>query len=121
MVCAKCKSESPEGLKLISSTARESSDRRRSRLRAAFGERSWRPPNLPSFVGTVGANRYQPISLDELGRNSENRCGTGVWSGIPHVLPKRRESVIYVSGTICHLCVGSLTQLIQIFRGDPIV
>jgi SAM-dependent methyltransferase len=29
---------------------------------------------------SVGANRYQPISLDELGRKSENRSGTGVWS-----------------------------------------
>jgi len=25
-----------------------------------------------------------------------------------HFLPKKRESVTYVSGTICYLCVGSL-------------
>jgi len=26
-----------------------------------------------------------------------------------HFLPKKRKSVTYVSGTICYLCVGSLT------------
>jgi hypothetical protein len=28
--------------------------------------------------------------------------------GIPHLLPKRRESVTYVWSTMCHLCVRSL-------------
>jgi hypothetical protein len=35
-----------------------------------------------------------------------------------HFLPEKGKSVIYVSGTICHPCVGSLMHNVQEIRRD---
>src|ERR1700688_4419107 len=35
-----------------------------------------------------------------------------------HSLPKKRESVTYVSGTICYLCVRSLIFKINMLKGS---
>jgi len=70
MLCAKFKSETPTGWTCISSTTRESGEPPEKpsavlRPENGLGDRA----TFPSIVGTVGANRYQPRSLDEFGRN----------------------------------------------------
>ena len=79
------KAKTLRGWTCISSTARESGEPPEKpsavlRPEIGFGESATFQSTVGTFVGTVGANRYQPISLDELVRNSENRCATRVWS-----------------------------------------
>src|SRR6516225_448696 len=57
--------------------------------------------------GRAPPSTRQPV--DELQTEAFSSITEHSLHGIRHLLPKRRESVTYVSGTICHLSVGSLT------------
>src|SRR5262249_23156016 len=72
-----------------------------------------------SSYGTQSAPRSRQVAKNNPGNSPSYKLQPLVHHRAlplrhPTLLPKRRESVTHVSGTICHLCVGSLTPILNI-------